>query len=114
MAEVVVRRWVKGEVEETVALALADQLKIHPATARLLGGRGFTDPAIAERYLAPQLAHLPDPSTMKHVDRAAARLAEAIAKNQRVTLYGDYDVDGVTSSALLASFLRIHGLEANV
>src|SRR5262249_49440341 len=114
MAEAVVRRWVKREVDEARAHSLAESLKIHSTTARLLVGRGFVDEADAARYLRPELAHLPDPSTMKHVDRAAQRLAEAIDRKQRITLYGDYDVDGVTSSSLLASFLRLHGAEPNV
>lgn len=82
--------------------------------ARLLVARGLAEPDVAARYLAPELAHLPDPFTMKGVERAAVRLHEAIVRGQKVTLYGDYDVDGVTSSALLAQFLRMHGLVADV
>jgi single-stranded-DNA-specific exonuclease len=114
MAEAVVRRWAKREVDDRIAIALAEALSLHPTTARLLVARGFAEPSAAARYLAPQLSHLPDPSTMKHVDRAADRIIRAIDEKQKITLYGDYDVDGVTSSALLAYFLRLHGAEPNI
>lgn len=89
-------------------------LAIHPRTARLLVARGLSDPEPARRYLDPQLSHLPDPFSMKHLERAATRLADAIERKEAITLYGDYDVDGVTSSALLASFLELHGVEAGI
>lgn len=114
MAGAVARVWKKKQVDEAFAGELARALKIDPRIARLLVARGITELPSAERYLKPSLQHLPDPFSMKHVDRAAVRVAEAIEKNEKITLYGDYDVDGVTSSTLLASFLRHHGVEASV
>lgn len=110
--EAVERRWIKASVDDLCATSLAPALGINPRTARLLVARGVVDKLEAERYLNPQLTHLPDPFSMKGVDRAADRIADAIAKKERITLYGDYDVDGVTSTSLLASFLRLHGVEA--
>ena len=107
------RRWIRTEVNEARAEALAES-GIAPRLARLLAARGVTDELTAERYLNPQLGHLPDPFLMKDVGRAAERLADAIQKREAITLYGDYDVDGVTSSALMATFLRQHAVDARV
>ena len=94
--------------------ALCTILKISPRSARLLVRRGVTDPEAARRYLRPQLSHMPDPFLMKDAEKAAERLADAVANQERITLYGDYDVDGVTSTSLLSSFLRLHGIEPKV
>src|SRR5262245_11150947 len=114
MAGAVARVWKKKQVDEAFVEDLARKLNVPPRIARLLVARGIAEQSSAERYLRPTLHHLPDPFSMKHVERAAARIVEAIDKNERITLYGDYDVDGVTSSALLASFLRHHGNEPSV
>lgn len=114
MAGAVSRVWKKRNVDEGFVGKLASELGVDVRIARLLVARGIAESPDAEKYLRPTLKHLPDPFSMKHVQRAAERVIEAIEKNERITLYGDYDVDGVTSSALLASFLRIHGIEAGV
>ena len=59
-------------------------------------------------------AMMPDPSTLRDMDKGAARLADAIAAKQQVAIFGDYDVDGACSSALLQRFLRAHGVEARI
>jgi single-stranded-DNA-specific exonuclease len=114
MAEAVARVWAKRDIDESKTLALASALDLSPKLARLLVGRGVREVADAQKFLGPTLHHIPDPFSMKGVDRASLRLADAIANKERITLYGDYDVDGVTSSALLASFLRLHGVEAGI
>src|SRR6185295_5823 len=114
MAGAVSRVWVKRQVDESNVLELSRDLSLHPRIARLLAARGIAGGSDGERYVRPTLKHLPDPFSMKHIQRAAERVVAAIAQNERITLYGDYDVDGVTSSALLASFLRLHGLEPRV
>ena len=107
------RRWIRTEVDEGQAEALASA-GLHPRIARLLAARGVSDPGTAERYLNPQLGHLPDPFLMKDMPRAAERLADAIQADEPIALFGDYDVDGVTSSALMAAFLKQHGVTARV
>src|SRR5688572_11658113 len=114
MAEAVERRWLKKDVDEEAIKSLAVELKISPRAARLLVRRGIDDAEKARRYLSPRLTDLPDPFTMKGLQRAASRLADALAKRERVTLYGDYDVDGVTSTSLLAAFLRLHGMDPGI
>lgn len=90
---------------------LASELGLHPLTARVLLGRGHQTPEAASAFLSDALTDLPDPFLMKGLSAAVERLAVAIARGDAVTLYGDYDVDGVTSTALLSTVLAQLGLE---
>ncbi|WP_242345681.1 single-stranded-DNA-specific exonuclease RecJ [Anaeromyxobacter terrae] len=98
-------------MDPQVAARLADALKLHPVAARVLAGRGLVAPDAAEVFLAARLTDLPDPFTMKGMDAAVARLVQAIEAGERIACYGDYDVDGVTSTALLCGFLRAAGAD---
>src|SRR3546814_3324035 len=92
------------------ALALAQQLGLPEIVGRVLAARGVL-PEEAERFLNPTLrAYLPDPSTFQDMDRAAARLCRAIEAGEKVAVFGDYDVDGATSAAVLARFFAALGL----
>jgi single-stranded-DNA-specific exonuclease len=93
-------------VAEEEAGLLASRLGIHPLAARVLVTRGYRTPEAASAFLSDRLADLPDPMTMKGMPAATERLCRAIRQGQKITLYGDYDVDGVCSTALLALFLR--------
>ncbi len=97
--------------DEEAAAALAKALSLHPLAARVLACRGLAEPAAAERFLAARLADLPDPFSMLGMEAAVARLARAVDGGERIVCYGDYDVDGVTSTALLAGLLRAAGAE---
>jgi single-stranded-DNA-specific exonuclease len=94
---------------EAAAAALVRALQLHPLAARVLAARGHLDPGAAARFLDAPLADLPDPFTMKGMDRAVDRLARALDAGEKIACYGDYDVDGVTSTALLTGFLRAAG-----
>ena len=97
-----------------LAEALARQSGVDPAVARVLAARGVA-PEEAPRTLAPTLRDwLPDPSIFRDMDSAAARLARAVQQGQSITIFGDYDVDGATASALLIRFLRAVGAQAGV
>jgi single-stranded-DNA-specific exonuclease len=109
VAEANGKRWVEAAVDERAATALARTLGLHPLAARVLAARGHGEPAAAERFLAVRLADLPDPFAMKGMPEAVARLAQALEAGERIACYGDYDVDGVTSTVLLAGFLRALG-----
>jgi single-stranded-DNA-specific exonuclease len=98
--------------DEGAAVRLARELDLEPRVARVLACRGLTDPADAARFLSSSLGDLPDPFLMRGMEQAVAALRDALARGDRIALYGDYDVDGVTSTALLAGFLRAVG--ANV
>lgn len=95
--------------EEKSAAELARAIGCHPLVASILLRRGVDGPDAAERFLRPRLADLPDPSLLAGIDVAVDRLIRAIEGGEAITVYGDYDVDGVTSTALLVSFLRSCG-----
>lgn len=93
-----------------LALAIAQRHGVPDMLARILAGRGV-DVADAESYLDPAVKRLmPDPETLTGMREAAARIADAIERSESVAIFGDYDVDGATSSALLARYLRHFGL----
>jgi single-stranded-DNA-specific exonuclease len=77
----------------------------------VLTARGYGEPAAAESFLAARLQDLPDPFAMKGMEAAVGRIARALEAGERIACYGDYDVDGVTSTALLAGFLRAAGAD---
>ncbi len=82
--------------------------------ARVLAGRGITYP-IMDKFLNPRLRDfLPDPSTLADMDKAASLLADAIEAKQKIAIFGDYDVDGACSSALLANYLRDAGIDYQI
>jgi single-stranded-DNA-specific exonuclease len=88
------------------AQAIAQQHGLPDILARVLAGRGVA-PAEARAYLDPTLrALMPDPSTLVDMEAAATRLADAVARGETVAIFGDYDVDGACSAALLAGFLE--------
>lgn len=93
-----------------LALAIAQRHGVPDMLARILAGRGV-EAADAESYLDPTVKRLmPDPETLTGMREAAARIADAIQRSENVAIFGDYDVDGATSSALLARYLRHFGL----
>jgi len=96
-------------VDGGAAARLAGALSLHPLAARILVARGLDEPGAASAFLSAKLADLPDPFGMKGMDAAVARIAHALDAGERIACYGDYDVDGVTSTALLAGFLRAAG-----
>lgn len=110
----VARHWIRTGIDEAAAVRIGKQLGISHRIARLLVRRGVCDEAAARVFLDPQLSQLPDPASMKGVERAVGRIVRAMVRGERIALYGDYDVDGVTSTAVLAQFLRHHGVEPRV
>jgi len=91
--------------------ALSRAAGISPVLAELLLRLGLRDAARAEKFLRPALAGLADPFLLKNLEAAAARLRAAIDRREHIVVLGDYDVDGVTSTALLVSVLRRFGAD---
>ena len=101
------RRWLLKSVDEQLERELLRE--ISPVLARLLALRGITLAQAAD-YLAPKLKNLlPDPSVLKDMDLAIARVVAALEAGERIAVFGDYDVDGSTSAALLSDFLSALG-----
>ncbi|MDZ7761956.1 MAG: single-stranded-DNA-specific exonuclease RecJ [Desulfovermiculus sp.] len=88
----------------------ADALNISPFLARLLWRRGVCSLSAMDRYLSPGLRHLPRLETWPTVIKGAEVLAEGINRGLRVGVWGDYDVDGITATALLVDFFRCKGV----
>ncbi len=108
------RRWVARDYDERTALALAQRFTLPDIIARSLSARGI-DLDGAPNFLSPKLRDLlPNPSRFKDMDKAAARMMEAIQHGEKIAVFGDYDVDGATSSALLLRFIRAVGSEARL
>ena len=103
------RRWIWREGEARTGLAIAQRLGLDEVVARLLAARGVGIEAAAD-FLEPTLrALLPDPSRLVDMDVAAERLARAVRAGETVAVFGDYDVDGACSAALMCSLLRALG-----
>jgi len=88
---------------------LSDSLRVRAATARCLVGRGVTDPSAAQGFIDPRLAALRPPAGLAGMKLAVDRIANAVVRNEKIGVFGDYDVDGVTTAALFTSFLRASG-----
>jgi single-stranded-DNA-specific exonuclease len=101
--------WEAVPVDDVTAGALAAELKVRPLTARILLGRGLGQAAVAARFLAPRLADLRPPDGMADLGKALDRLIPAMGAGEPIGVFGDYDVDGVTTAAVLASTFRALG-----
>jgi single-stranded-DNA-specific exonuclease len=93
------------------ALAIAQRQGVSELLARVLAGRGVDTDGVAE-FLDPTVRRLmPDPDSLTDMAKAASRIADAIERREQIAIFGDYDVDGATSAAVLAKFLRQAGSE---
>lgn len=99
-------RWEIAPVDDAIVAHLQEVLGIDAVLARLLALRGVTTYDEAYRFFRPQWTHLHDPFLMADMDRAVARLRRAVAGGEHILIYGDYDVDGTTATALLFDFLH--------
>ena len=104
------RRWRARLADTRVGMALAQRLGLPELVGSLLAARGVSADE-ASLFLNPTLrALLPDPSQFKDMDRAVARLVQAVERGEGIAVFGDYDVDGATSSALLQRFFAAAGV----
>lgn len=101
-------------VDERLVERLASALRVRPATARCLVGRGVADPGDARGFIDPRLAALRPPAGLAGFACAVSRIADGVERGERIGVFGDYDVDGVTTAALLTSFLRAAGAAVDV
>jgi len=108
------RAWRERPGDAGAAAAIARREGLPDIAARVLANRGVT-PEAAGAFLKPRLkTSLPDPSCLRDMDVAAERLADAAEAGEQVAVFADYDVDGATSAALLARFLRATGGAATI
>jgi single-stranded-DNA-specific exonuclease len=106
------RRWTVGRPDGSALRRLENEGSISPLLARVLASRGFTEPQAARSFLDARLAdHLGDPFRMKDMERAADRVADAVRRHERIAVFGDYDVDGITATVLLLRLMHWLGAE---
>jgi single-stranded-DNA-specific exonuclease len=107
-----IRRWSLAAGDAAAEERLVRELGVRRLLARLLVNRGLREPDVANAFLGASLAtHLRSPMLFGEMRPAAGRLFDAIRKREPIAIYGDYDVDGITSSAALLSFLREAGCD---
>jgi len=100
------KRWKIVEADNDKADALQRSLSISMPLCKILVQRGIDTFAKAKEYFRPQLSQLHDPFLMKDMDKAVRRILSAIKDHQKILVFGDYDVDGTTSVAVMYRFLR--------
>ena len=106
------KRWIVREHDAEGAASLARVLGVSPILAALLIRRGYTDERSARLFLSPTHDQLHEPYRMLGMKEAVARLQRSIATGERVLVYGDYDVDGTTGTAVLLRALKLLGANA--
>ena len=108
-------KWIVEQVDERVIANLTQKLGISEILAVILHNRDVKDVVDAESFLDPKIRHyLPNPFELKDMNKAVDRIVQAIQNKDKITIFGDYDVDGATSSALLKRFFRDIGIDADI
>src|SRR5689334_545709 len=102
-------RWSYADLDAALATQLSQDLHISPLLAQCLLNRGLTDSAIITRFLDPRLKHLADPFLIPGMDKAVDRLLQARRDAEPIVIFGDYDVDGVSATAILIEVLTMLG-----
>lgn len=103
-------KWEEVKFDKKLAEDLGAYLGVSPILGALILQRGYNDLLRAKMFMRPKLADLDDPFRVKNLRRAVLRIIEAIEKRESVLVFGDYDVDGITSTTLLVSILRHFGI----
>ncbi len=107
--------WQVDDVDERVVLNIVQKLGISEILATILYNRGIRNAEQASLFLDPKLrSYMPNPFDLIDMDKAASRIAQAVINNEKIAVFGDYDVDGATSTALLKRFFRELGIEAEI
>ncbi|MGH9820083.1 MAG: single-stranded-DNA-specific exonuclease RecJ, partial [Pyrinomonadaceae bacterium] len=106
------KRWVLKQADQGFVTRCSSELKISPLLARIMALRGLAEISAAKCFLSSSLrADLPSPFLMADMDVAVERIVGAIQKNEAISIWGDYDVDGTTGASILVSFLREIGVQ---
>lgn len=99
--------------DKQIVEQLSQELGINPVIERLLAERGITTPEEAHSFIQPSMQAVHDPHQLHDMDKALERIQEAVAAGEQITVYGDYDADGITSTALMYEVLQDVGANVN-
>ena len=105
MCEYMEKRWLYNEAPAETVGILCEKLHISTVLATAMVNRGITDPAAGNRFLYDTVESLADPFLLSGTEKAVPRILDALAKGEKIVVYGDYDVDGITSTALVYQIL---------
>ena len=106
------KRWVIQPADSRSA-QFAKSLKVSPLLAQVLINRGVTDVQAGSAFLQPRLTQLIDPQLMPGIEPAVRRIKQAVKAKEKITIYGDYDVDGITGVAILWQILKLLGADVD-
>lgn len=104
-------RWTRLEPDESLVMELSKAINVSEPLSAALCNRGVSNYEAARRYFRPSLDEIPSPFLFHDMEKAVARVAKAIAGGERIMVYGDYDVDGTTGTAMLSLFLEERGAD---
>lgn len=107
------KRWVFPPPNETLQIEIASKLKISHLLAQVLINRGINDVSSAKSFLQPQIGALGDPSLLPDVEKASLRINDAVRRKEKIVIYGDYDVDGLSATALMYRCLKLLGAQVS-
>ena len=106
-------RWLIQEHDAETVKLLSESLRIKPLCAKLLINREYTDVQSARSFIEKSDAFLYDPYLLEDMRKATARIRSAMAHDEKITIYGDYDVDGITSVSILYMYLKDRGVDVD-
>lgn len=107
------KKWLLKEFDKNRVVEISKEFGISPLTSIILYNRGISESAEIAEFLKCDLENLHDPYLMKDMDKAVSRIRQALDANEKITIYGDYDVDGITSIAILYKHLTSMGFEVD-
>jgi len=107
------KRWIFPPPNKSLQTEIASKLKISHLLAQVLINRGITDIVSARSFLQPQIAALGDPSLLPDIEKASVRINEAVRRGEKIVIYGDYDVDGLSATALMYRCLKLVGAQVS-
>ena len=106
------KTWILKQFDKNRVVEISKTFKVSPLTAIIMYNRGIREDEDIRKFLARELSALHDPFLMKDMDKAVERIMKAVSSGEKITIYGDYDVDGITSIAILYKQLTKMGVEA--
>jgi single-stranded-DNA-specific exonuclease len=101
------KKWCLAKTEPRLARELAQALGVSPLVGQLLINRGIKDAVQGTLFLQPALNGLNDPAQLNGINQALTRLNQALRQNEKILIYGDYDVDGITATVLLVNLFKL-------